>query len=434
DYIELSGIHFHGGSAVLAESHHCVIDNCHFRYDSHFSNFTYRYDALASGSNSNKLAGNRGIYISGSNNEIKNSSIVYSAASGVILADTANRVTNCLIHDIDYIGTYAAGVFFGQPSSRQYSSGHTVSYCTIYNCGRSCINFHRVNKYDADIRLLNNNLYASMCISQDGGTIYADSLPSNNIEIGYNWFHEVYTGPGCYVYFDHLGGRGCNIHHNVFFKNPRAQRKFLTFSARNAYMYNNTFVARHKELSSLTTLLRIYKQEHPDMTANNLDATIDRAQWMFVDTLNMDYRLRAGSPAIDSGIDIPGITDAAVGQPDLGAYEYGGEHWVPGHDWGEPPDVTWLWGSGKPVKTPTAPQKNAVPVPTVYVTDGKLLFRPDDHHVWDVSLYDFTGATVARWKRRRLSVLPLHALPSGLYSVRMHNGKTSIVRRIVLAD
>ena len=42
------------------------------------------------------------------------------------------------------------------------------------------------------------------------------------------------------------------------------------------------------------------------------------------DRLTIDVRLRAGSPAIDAGIALPGFNDGFVGSaPDLGAFEFG---------------------------------------------------------------------------------------------------------------
>ena len=44
------------------------------------------------------------------------------------------------------------------------------------------------------------------------------------------------------------------------------------------------------------------------------------------------YRLSADSPAVNAGVELPGITDGYVGSsPDIGAYEYGGDDWVPGY-------------------------------------------------------------------------------------------------------
>ena len=60
------------------------------------------------------------------------------------------------------------------------------------------------------------------------------------------------------------------------------------------------------------------------------------------------YRLKAGSPGINSGVVIKGLTDDAIGAPDIGAYEFGGTEWVPGYT---------------PKKLPqTAPPANVLPV------------------------------------------------------------------------
>jgi hypothetical protein len=51
----------------------------------------------------------------------------------------------------------------------------------------------------------------------------------------------------------------------------------------------------------------------------------------FVDAANSDFYLQAGSPVIDQGRVIAGITDGFVGSaPDIGAYEYGGADWTAG--------------------------------------------------------------------------------------------------------
>jgi hypothetical protein len=44
-----------------------------------------------------------------------------------------------------------------------------------------------------------------------------------------------------------------------------------------------------------------------------------------------------GSTAVDTGVEIAGITDGFVGKaPDLGAYELGGPRWTAGADWRDP--------------------------------------------------------------------------------------------------
>ena len=55
---------------------------------------------------------------------------------------------------------------------------------------------------------------------------------------------------------------------------------------------------------------------------------------MLVDPANFDFRPGADSPLVDTGKNIPGVTDGFKGAaPDIGAYEYGGENWKPGITW-----------------------------------------------------------------------------------------------------
>jgi hypothetical protein len=52
---------------------------------------------------------------------------------------------------------------------------------------------------------------------------------------------------------------------------------------------------------------------------------------MLADPEHLDFRPRTGSPLIDAGKSIPGITDAHAGNaPDIGACEHGAPRWVPG--------------------------------------------------------------------------------------------------------
>lgn len=54
---------------------------------------------------------------------------------------------------------------------------------------------------------------------------------------------------------------------------------------------------------------------------------------LFVDPSagELGFRLKPGSPAINAGAEITGITEGFKGKaPDLGAYEYGGTAWRAG--------------------------------------------------------------------------------------------------------
>ena len=57
-------------------------------------------------------------------------------------------------------------------------------------------------------------------------------------------------------------------------------------------------------------------------------------QDQLTDPENFDFFPQTGSDLINAGVFIDGITEGIIdGTPDIGAYEYGGENWVPGVTW-----------------------------------------------------------------------------------------------------
>ena len=55
---------------------------------------------------------------------------------------------------------------------------------------------------------------------------------------------------------------------------------------------------------------------------------------MLIDPDNLNFRPHPDSMLVDAGLVIEGFTDEYVGiAPDIGAYEYGGEYWIPGITW-----------------------------------------------------------------------------------------------------
>jgi len=71
----------------------------------------------------------------------------------------------------------------------------------------------------------------------------------------------------------------------------------------------------------------------------------------------------AGSAAIDAGIVLPGFNDGFRGRaPDLGAYETGGEYWIPGAGW-------------KPADLPPSPAVDLSFAPQPPVTERTMITR-----------------------------------------------------------
>jgi len=100
--------------------------------------------------------------LDGAGNTLENSTVAYSATNGVILGGTGNAVTNDLIHDVDSIGDYSAGV-------TPIAGGNSIEHTTIYNTGRSTINFNPLDGLDIGY----DDLHDSMLLSADGAAIYA---------------------------------------------------------------------------------------------------------------------------------------------------------------------------------------------------------------------------------------------------------------------
>jgi hypothetical protein len=68
----------------------------------------------------------------------------------------------------------------------------------------------------------------------------------------------------------------------------------------------------------------------PDVAYSILEGT--NPQFIGTGIGGLAYRIASGSRGINAGTIVPGITDGHVGSaPDIGAYEFGGEEWVPGY-------------------------------------------------------------------------------------------------------
>ena len=87
-----------------------------------------------------------------------------------------------------------------------------------------------------------------------------------------------------------------------------------------------------------------------------------------------DFRPKPGSPLIDAGEIIPGITESYKGKaPDIGAYEHGEWRWVPGYF-----NRIWLIPAEEGLKLLlTLPVLEKV---HVEVASEKLIFTPEDWH------------------------------------------------------
>jgi hypothetical protein len=169
-----------------------------------------------------------GIIINGSGNILENSTIAYSAGNGVALSGSNNTIQNNLIHHVDYMADYCAGVTL----TYQVGNGNTIKNNTIYAAGRFAIDYQAGSNEEIGY----NNLFDAMMISRDGGEIYTGGTSGTGTSIDHNWFHDTqslitgpadnYPLPGVYLDED---ANGFEIDQNIFWNNA-SENVLLNFS------------------------------------------------------------------------------------------------------------------------------------------------------------------------------------------------------------
>lgn len=170
------------------------------------------------------------------------------------------------------------------------------------------------------------------------------------------------------IYFDmgsgaNVGGTPISVHHNVFwnighsggwqstelsdiYTLPRCGTCGYFPEKISAHYYNNTFAGNVKNYVTYQTAIADVMRNNISLKelnfnwgagpSNVANAILMNSNPQFaggdLTTLGgLYFRLSASSPARNAGVAIPGITDGAVGTPDIGAYEFGGQEWVPGY-------------------------------------------------------------------------------------------------------
>ena len=224
-----------------------IIDGLDARYLSHYTtlpkptNLAYSdgdFDVVASHGNDS------GIVVLGSNNTVKNSTLVYSAGNGIRLGGTNNTATNNLIHDVGYMGSYATGVNIS-------GSGQKVDHNTIYSTGRDAItvDWHVNGLEFKNNDISYNNAYASSKIAPDSGVIYVCcQLDGSGTHIHHNWVHDAtqtsVDSPTAGIYIDNSSG-GFEIDQNVSWNNKTAGIYLHGngSSSRNNLVHNNDLLS-----------------------------------------------------------------------------------------------------------------------------------------------------------------------------------------------
>jgi hypothetical protein len=375
-YVNLTGLRFLATSITLEHAGNCVIDRCHFKYVSHFDTVSF-WDCGAGYLSSpfNPADGHAGVFVSGHDNIVKNSSVAVSAGSGIIVSGMNNTVTNCRVKECDYTAGYHAGILVIKRDILDPYEGFgiTLSHNSLSWCMRAAIQVGQASgpiNGTKRMKIEYNDFVSSAYVNQETGSLAGQM--SKGVEVSHNWFHGSggHRDNGDIVMEYDFGAQNWIVHHNVFWQGsfaageialPRVRGRSWTFDWNdpNAMCFNNTVVDSNQTLHRDHELLISPDGTRPlCVNKNNIWAKCDTAPWKFTDPVKRDYSLRAGSPAIDAGDTVTGWVETFKGShPDLGAYEFGETPWPrPGADWQE---VPWMYPPDPTAALARGPGANA---------------------------------------------------------------------------
>ena len=438
-------------ATIISESNskNIILDELNAKYINHAVTLTDPDIVYSHTGQTSTTAGATGIRLMGANSIIQNSEVSFGSGMGIILGENCTANNN-LVHDIDYEGSYCSAI-----APANGSNGQKIANNTIYRTGRSCVDI--LNSQNVEIGY--NHMYDFGLLNNDLGATYsARNSNTTGLHIHHNWIHDnkaidgvgINTG----IYFDQNAGYS-QIDHNVMWNdNPGAKvgDMYVQHTTYNGIVrehqhkiYNNTFASQSVTYSyknsnnSMPGVLdemknNIFRDEfhityvpHTPEGTNSLYLTQDP---LFIKTgeNGLKYRLSASSSlAINKGAVIPGVTDGYVGSaPDIGAYELGGEEWVPGYKAVRPTPTSII-------KREIAPRLNVYPNPV----SGELYIQTDPvfNNGYTLELFSANGKLVktecvdAGVKLHRFDV---SAILRGAYVVRLSSASRRYAKKVII--
>lgn len=313
------------GGIVEIRGDNTSLQNCEIRQG---------FQALDEMGNSDAQVGEGSVWVRASNVLIKDNLIKGGSLSGISVQGwgdvNAVSITGNEILEFNTVGNHSSPIRCRAPQSVIISN-------TIIGGGRDGIFIPSENSEVAW-----NDVSDVMRINNDGGLFYVVGDDSDkNTTIHHNWFHDSFgpdyaDGRCAGIYLDN-DSKGYDVHHNVVW-NVSWSAVQMNWDAWNNDIFNNTFwnvqQAMGIWLNGRTQINnRIWNNygssgpwEGQDVADNVIDANNP-----FLDLEEQDFRPANGSPLVNAGRIIPGITDGFSGSaPEIGAYETGLPVWIPG--------------------------------------------------------------------------------------------------------
>ncbi|NRB53510.1 MAG: DUF1565 domain-containing protein [Saprospiraceae bacterium] len=423
DYITVEGINGFGGKVHL-QGDYTTIRNCIIRHG---------LESLDELDNTDAQVGNGSIHIQSSNNLIDNNLIEYGSLNGIFMQGWngvhGNEIRQNEIRYFNTVGIHASPI-------RAIGVGSKILYNTVYGAGRDGIFLPNLN-----CEMAYNDFSDVMRINNDGGLFYVVGNTDNkNTSVHHNWFHdsggpEYADGRTAGIYLDN-NSKGYDVYRNVVW-NITWSAVQMNWSAWNNDIFNNSFwnvekamgvwLNGHTQMNNriFNNYSRESNWEGQELSNNIVDSTDP-----FTDLGSKNFLPKAGSLLIDAGMEIVGITDGFSGAaPDVGAYELGGEQWIPG-----------ATRAGVPtgVFAPKVPELEVktFPNPTNGLSHFQIELQSSSHVNWSLVSMDgrllVSDAVTYLPAGEHRFELPTGNLPAGIYVLHGRTGEGFFTDRIVV--
>ncbi len=346
-HVEISGFRFFGCSLQLNDCEACVVQYCNLLYPAYAR-------GVPNAEEKGKQKSCPGTVVRGKENVIRSCSFEHCPNFGVVLQGERNVIENCVVHDVNWTGTlhYTAVALRGMQGIDR--PANVARHNTLYNVGNTILNCS-----GPDTIVEYNHVHHGGLISADVSLLYTAMPAANGIEFRYNWVHDSLSPNHSLGIRGDDKTRGMRVHHNVLWN--IAQDAIVAKGGKNR-VYNNTCFANGASDIHFNSgpepdkwwqeHVPAYQNQNEDsLLVNNCAAEIvasrrptptplpgdhsnnlTKGDPKLVAPDEFDFRPRPDSPLIDAGRAVDGVTAPFEDKaPDIGAYEYGGEHWLPGH-------------------------------------------------------------------------------------------------------
>jgi len=346
DHVEIRGLHFFAATFKFAACNYCVVDGCHLRFPT-YSRRIGEFDRPRTPVPST--------FVSGSHNVVRNCSLAYASNAGLKVRGSYNLVENNLIYDICWSGSLTyTGISIGPLNRKDAAGGCVVKGNTVFNTGGPCI---QVGGLPGTI-LEYNHVHHGGLACKDISLLYTGSPLIRGTVMRYNWVHDslAWDRRGKGIRGDDQT-RGLIVHHNVVWNccGVGIIAKGDDNKVCNNTCFNNGDIdimipQRPEPVKPWRKQFPLLEQQNQNtQTVNNCAPFIagrrvdiptpgevsnnyKGKEAKLADPSHFDFRPARGSPLIDAGKRVPGITDDFQGKaPDIGAYEHGDDRWIPGY-------------------------------------------------------------------------------------------------------